>query len=254
MTTSSITRPLPDDPVLLLHAYLDGELDPINALELERRIAADPVLAAERERIETLRRLMRERYPRESPSPELRPRIETAIGIPSARQRPSWRALAASIVAAAVIASSLTWLLVGQRRTDATEVIVVAAHIRGLMAPQPTDVTSSESHTVKPWFNGRIPQAPRVIDLANAGFPLAGGRIDVIGRNPSPTLVYRRRQHVISLTAIPATGLADLVPSRDNIDGYNVVKWVENGVAYWAVSDLNAAELDEFAKLFRAAG
>ena len=119
------------------------------------------------------------------------------------------------------------------------------------MAPQATDVASSETHTVKPWFNGRIPQAVRVVDLADAGFPLAGGRIDVIDREPEPTLVYHRRRHVISLTATAAPGRADTAPRRDNIDGYNIVTWTRRGVEYWAVSDLNAAELGEFANRFR---
>ena len=118
------------------------------------------------------------------------------------------------------------------------------------MAPLPTDVTSSDRHTVKPWFNGRIPQSPRVNDLADAGFPLAGGRVDVIGREPVPTLVYRRRQHVISLTATKAVeALREF--NQTGADGYNIIKWVENGVTYWAVSDLNASELKEFATRIR---
>ena len=247
---SSINRPLPDDPMLLLHAYLDGELDPINALEMERRIAADPALARERDRVETLRQLMRERLPRETPSPALRARIEKAIGMRSVASRPSWRALAASVAIAAVVSSSSTWFVLDRHSPDATENAILAAHIRGLMAPLPTDVTSSDRHTVKPWFNGRIPQSPRVNDLADAGFPLAGGRVDVIGREPVPTLVYRRRQHVISLTATKAVeALREF--NQTGADGYNIIKWVENGVTYWAVSDLNASELKEFATRIR---
>jgi anti-sigma factor RsiW len=119
------------------------------------------------------------------------------------------------------------------------------------MAPQPIDVSSSDRHTVKPWFNGRVPQAPRVVDLTNEGFPLVGGRIDVIDRMPVPTLVYRHRQHLISLVAIPAA--AANMPERQTIAGYNVIEWSDNGVRYWAVSDLSAADLDSFAKTFREA-
>jgi len=162
------------------------------------------------------------------------------------------RALAASVVLAVLASSGATWI-VSQGGRDGTADTVVAGHVRSLMASQPTDVVSSDRHTVKPWFNGRIPQAPRVVDLANDGFPLVGGRIDVIDRVPVPTLVYRHRQHLISLYAVPA-GRPTIVPAAHRaIAGYNVLSWTDDGVAYWAVSDLAAADLDTFAKTFRAA-
>ena len=243
-------RSLPDDPIFI-HAYLDGELDSVDAIEMKKRIAADPSLAAECERIEALRQLMRDRMPREAPSPALRARIETSIGMKAAAQRPSWRALAASIAVTAVVASGSTWMVLDRYQPDATVNSVIAAHVRGLMAPQVTDVTSSDMHTVKPWFSGRIPQAPRVVDLANAGFPLAGGRIDVIGHSPSPTLVYHRRKHVIGVTAVSSPNSAEMAPRLENAEGYNLVQWIDGGVTYWAVSDLNAQELHEFVRLFR---
>jgi anti-sigma factor RsiW len=129
--------------------------------------------------------------------------------------------------------------------------MVVASHMRALMAPQPTDVSSSDRHAVKPWFNGRIPEAPRVVDLTADGFPMVGGRIDVIGRVPVSTLVYRHRQHLISLSAVPAGQNAIVAPRT--IAGYNILTWTENGIAYWAVSDLAASDLDKFAKAFRDA-
>jgi len=249
--SSLMTRSLPDDPILI-HAYLDGELDSVDALEMEKRIASDPALAAAFERIKALRQLMQELVPREAPSAELRTRIESAVAIQAAAHQPSWRALAASIAVTAVIASGSTWMVLERHQTDATASAITAAHVRGLMAPQATDVTSSETHTVKPWFSGRIPQAPRVVDLVKADFPLVGGRIDVIDRSPSPTLVYSRRKHLISVTAVPTSNRGDAAPARANVDGYNVVLWVDAGVTYWAVSDLNAQELEEFVKLFRA--
>jgi anti-sigma factor RsiW len=119
------------------------------------------------------------------------------------------------------------------------------------MAPQPIDVASSERHTVKPWFNGRIPQSPRVIDLAQDGFPLLGGRVDVVGRTPVPSLVYGRRQHLISLTAIPDASAA--IDRSQSARGYNMIAWTADGVTYWAVSDLNPSELQTFVRLFRDA-
>jgi anti-sigma factor RsiW len=238
---------------ILVHAYLDGELDPANALAIERRMTTEPALLAEYRRLEALQLLLRERFPYQGPSPELRARIEAAVGIKPARVRPSWRALAASIAIAAMVSSGATWIVRGAEFGDPVRDAVVAGHIRSLMASQPVDVVSSDRHTVKPWFNGRIPEAPRVVDLARENFPLIGGRIDIVGRKPVPTLVYRRHAHFISLTAVPVADPVDAVPARHPADGYGIVRWTENGVAYWAISDVGAEELDSFVRLFRSA-
>jgi len=245
-----------DNDRLLLNAYIDGELDPAHALEFERRLGESPALAAERARIEALRGAMRERLPRETASSELRRRV-TAL----ARPRPSvarwgsgwgsnWGSMAASIAVAFVAGSVATFVAVGPGAREPVPELLVASHMRGLMASQPIDVVSSDRHTVKPWFNGKLPQSPRVVDLASQGFPLVGGRIDVIGLTPAPTLVYRARQHVISLTALPAAQRAG--GTIRPVDGYNVVEWTDGELAYWAVSDLAAPELENFAKAFRA--
>jgi anti-sigma factor RsiW len=119
------------------------------------------------------------------------------------------------------------------------------------MAPQPADVASSDRQTVKPWFSGRIPLAPRVVDLAQDGFPLIGGRVDVVNRTPVPSLVYGRRQHLISLTAVPNVSIGSR--TSQTVQGYNMIAWTAEGMTYWAVSDLNLEELQMFARLFRAA-
>jgi anti-sigma factor RsiW len=239
-----------DEQLLLVHAYLDGELDPANALAVERLIAADPLLAAERERIEALKQLILEKLPREAAPPDLRARVEASIGLQQRAPSTSWRALAASIALTALLASGSTWLLLGERASD-TAGAIVDNHIRALMAPEATDVTSTDRHTVKPWFNGRIPQSPRVIDLASSGFPLIGGRVDVISRNPVPTLVFRRAKHVISLTEISADSSSNAAPAHSSIHGYNLVQWTADGVAYWAVSDVATPDLDQFVRLLR---
>jgi anti-sigma factor RsiW len=236
---------------LLLNAYIDGELDPAHALEFERRLTDNPALANERARIEALRDAMRERLPRQSASPELRRRI-AAMG----RSRPlvaSWRAgwasMAASVVVAFAAGSIATFVATGPSSREPIPELLVSSHVRALMASQTVDVASSDRHTVKPWFNGRLAQSPRVVDLTAQGFLLVGGRIDVIGLTPAPTLVYRVRQHVISLTALPASrrGAAASRP----IDGYNLVEWTDGPLVYWAVSDVAAPELENFAKAFR---
>jgi anti-sigma factor RsiW len=234
---------------LLVHAYADGELDPAHALELEAAMVADAALVAERACVQALRDLIRDRLSHERSPAKLLGRIESAVGLRRERSRPSWGMMAAAAVLAAVVASGSTWLTLRPQPPDATAEMVVASHLRALMAPQPTDVSSSDRHTVKPWFNGRVPQAPRVVDLTNVGFPLVGGRIDVIDRMAAPTLVYRHRQHLISLTAILAAG--SNMPQRQTIAGYNIIAWSDHGVRYWAVSDLGAVDLDSFAKAFR---
>jgi anti-sigma factor RsiW len=245
----------PTDPRLLVHAYVDGELDPAHALEMERQFASDPALAAERERVEALRRAIRERLPLEAAPADLARRIENSLNLrredPRTSSHPSWRALAASVVLAVFLASGATWFVLRPEPADTSADMIVASHVRALMAPQPFDVASSDRHTVKPWFNGRIADAPRVVDLAAQGFPLVGGRVDVIGRAPVATLVYRLRQHLISLTAVPGGRMIATTPRE--IAGYNILSWREDGTAYSAVSDVAAPDLETFAKAFRAA-
>jgi anti-sigma factor RsiW len=241
-----------ENKALLVHAYLDGELDPANALRIAQQMSTEPALAAEGERVKALRHLIHERLPREVAPRGLHARIEASIdGLRTPHAQPSWRALAASIALTAIVASSSTWIMVGSQPVNATADSLVSDHIRALMAPQPTDVVSSDRHTVKPWFNGRIPESPRVVDLANEDFPLVGGRIDVVGQTPVPTLVYRHRQHLISLTQMPAEIRFDLVRTPQMINGYNLVHWTENGVSYWAISDVALKDLEDFARLFR---
>ena len=249
----------PEDPTLLIHAYVDGELDPANALEVERRLAADPALAAERDRVAALRTALSRHFPRERAPASLRARVE-AIARPRKVERPSWRALAASVALAALVGSSATYVALGpsetaltKREASPTQVAVLDAHIRAMMAPQAFDVASSDQHTVKPWFNGRLAEAPRVLDLAKDDFPLAGGRVDVVDRAPAATLVYRHRKHLISLVEVPAHGQADATPVRHTRDGYNIVRWTDGGVTYWAVSDIGAGDLETFVQKFRTA-
>src|SRR5262249_32393050 len=160
---------------------------------------------------------------REAAPPGLARRIEAAVGLrPAAAparvsSRPSWRALAASVAVAAFLGSGATWLALSPGPPDAD--MVVANHVRALIATHPDDAGSPAGHPVKPACNGRIPEAPRVVDLAGADFPLVGGRIDVVGRTPVATLVYRHRQHLISLSEVPGRTIA--APERQ-IAGYNI--------------------------------
>jgi anti-sigma factor RsiW len=242
-----------EEQVLLVHAYSDGELDPANALAVGRQIAADPLLAAELDHVKALNQVIRDRVPRLTPPPHLQARIEAAVGLNRRPMPRTWQAMAASIVLAAALGSGSTWVVLRQSTDDHISQATVDAHVRGLMASRPTDIDSSDSHTVKPWFNGRIPQAPRVVDLSQAGFPLVGARIDVIGTAPVPTLVYGHRRHIISLSAVPDASNIGAASAQHVINGYNVVSWHENGISYRAISDLAAGELEQFAAFFTGA-
>jgi anti-sigma factor RsiW len=253
---------LKDDDELQLNAYCDGELDPASALAFERRLADDASLQARYTRLLSLRRAVRS-LPQADLPPGLRDRIQSALDAdrpaeaasprvlprPGLRQRSrSFQALAAAAVFGAVIASSvmLTLERYDQRQEIAGQ--VVAGHIRSLMAPQPFDVASSDRHTVKPWFTSRLPVSPQVPDLAAQGFVLLGGRVDVIGKDPVATIVYRHAAHTLSLTTLP---VGQSVSDR-TVAGYNVRSWSDADFTYIAVSDLPGADLATFERLFSA--
>jgi anti-sigma factor RsiW len=252
MTTSANTAPPAQDPALLVHAYLDGELDTPTALAVKQTIDADPALAAQLASFTALQNAVRARFPRERVPAHLRTRINSAVGLNRHWARPTWGALAASVLLAVGLSSGSTWLAFRAPQSDVLMEEAVDGHMRALLASKPTDVSSSERHTVKPWFNSRIPQSPRVVDLTAKDFPLLGARVDVIGANPVPTLVYGRRLHVISLTAVAAATGPKEPTLRRSINGFNVVSWRDGEMTNWAISDLNARELETFARLFQA--
>jgi anti-sigma factor RsiW len=255
-----MTASLKDDDELLMNAYCDGELDPASAVEFERRLAADQALNARYRRLLSLRSVVRS-LPRHELPAGLQDRIKSALDtdrpgraeqlgqVVRLRQRSwSFRALAAAAVFGAVISSSvmLTVERYGQREDVARE--IVAGHIRGLLAPQPFDVASSDRHTVKPWFTSRLPESPQVPDLAARGFVLVGGRVDVIGHDPVATIVYKHALHTISLTTLPA---GQSVPDQA-LSGYNVRSWSDAEFTYVAVSDLPSPDLATFERAFSA--
>jgi anti-sigma factor RsiW len=254
---------LQDNDELQLTAYCDGELDPVAAGEFERRMAADGRLRARYTRLMSLRNAMRALPQLDMPS-DLQARIQARLATEQAnterantasnvtvlrRRNWSFQALAASAVLGAVISGSVlkTMDRFGQSDTVASE--VVAGHIRGLLAPQPFDIASSDRHTVKPWFTSRLPESPQVPDLAAQGFALLGGRVDVIENRPVATIVYKHAAHTVSLTTLRP---GQTVPEQ-SIAGYNVRSWSDGNFTYVAVCDLPNADLAVFERAFAAA-
>jgi len=238
---------------LLLNAYLDGELDPIEAARFEQRLVADAALNARIETLRALRAVLRSDLAEDMPSPGFRRRITSRLNLAPRADRNSWLALAASFLIGAVLAGVTTFGALNYRAGDDVAAEIVSAHIRALMAPQPTDVASSDHHTVKPWFNGKLAFAPTVVDLGAQGFPLVGARIDVVRVAPVASLVYSHGKHLISLTEMPNTRGSPAPLTSHSEQGYHALSWSDGGVTYWAVSDAASDELESFATLFRAA-
>jgi anti-sigma factor RsiW len=146
-------------------------------------------------------------------------------------------------------------LVIGIIRTDNDQRVlgdVVAAHVRSLQGEHLTDVQTSDQHTVKPWFNGKLDLAPPVLDLTAQGFTLIGGRLDYIDEKTAASIVYRRRKHVINLFVTQASD-AEYQPAKLNtVQGYNVLHWRAHGLEFFAISDINEEELREFGKKFAA--
>ncbi|MCW6511801.1 anti-sigma factor family protein [Lichenifustis flavocetrariae] len=240
---------------LLLSAYQDGELSPGEALAMERRLAAEPELRQRAERLRTLSGEVRNALATPPASDALRASVVQQIGFRRAAPHRSWFEawqLMAAVLLVGFFGGGLigggTGIWLAALGSQPTEDAVVAGHLRGLIAPQPFDIASSNRHVVKPWFNGRTTVAPDVIDLTDKGYPLAGGRIDVVGGKAVPTLVYRHDQHVISVTVVPRIG--PMPKGEDQRDGYTVRHWSAGDLTYWLVSDLDATGLNTFERLF----
>jgi anti-sigma factor RsiW len=246
---------LRDNVEMQLTAYCDGELDPVAAAEFERRLAADESLRARYSRLMSLQEAVRSLPLAEVPS-DLKARVQARLdaerpnNVTVLRRRNwSFQALAASAVFGAVISGSVMKTIERAGQSDAIASEVVAGHIRGLLAPQPFDIASSDRHTVKPWFTSRLPESPQVPDLAARGFALLGGRVDVIDNNPVATIVYKHAAHTVSLTTLRA---GKTVPEQ-TIAGYNVRSWNDGNFTYVAVCDLPSVDLAAFESAFSAA-
>jgi anti-sigma factor RsiW len=163
--------------------------------------------------------------------------------------------MAAAAAVAAFVASGTTYLGLQQAGSSGDIASIIAGHQRALLASQPFDVASSDRHTVKPWFDSKLALSPQVVDLSSEGFPLAGGRVDVVDGKAVPAMVYKRREHVISVVAVARPGSKDTgaPPTRTTRDGYSVLAWPGADFEYSAVSDVADAELSDFVANWRKA-
>jgi anti-sigma factor RsiW len=246
-----------DEAEILLHALLDGELDAGHAHEVEAHLKSCPRCAAQLDAYRDLQQAMSATQLRFTAPTSLRRGIEAAL---PARRLPAHAASRRGVLKgfamgtlSTAMAASLVIAVIG---TDGDQRVlgdVMSAHVRSLQADHLTDVQTSDQHTVKPWFNGKLDISPPVVDLTAEGFRLIGGRLDYVDGRAVASVVYRRRTHVINLFVAQAAGLEDQKAKLATMQGFNIERWTARGLEFFAISDLNAEELREFVDKFETA-
>ena len=239
---------------LLIDCYADGELDAAGILELEKHLHDCSACALAFRNVQNLKKSLKQDSLFYSAPAELRQTLKAALRPPTEFNRPfrTWSWFTAATAGVAVICLALLLSLALTRPSPQQQLAqdIVSSHIRSLMANHEMDVASSDQHTVKPWFDGKLDFSPPVKDLAAQGFPLIGGRLDYVGNRAVAVLVFHRYKHVINLFIWP-TKESDSEPAvRTAINGYNLIHWSRGGMTFWAVSDLNERELMEFVRDF----
>src|SRR4051812_2790454 len=244
-----------------LGPYVDGELpsDEASRVEAHLRGCAD-CAAAHRQLVDTSSQLRAGLMRYEAPD-VLKARIRASLSesgldvgprrvpLPS-RARNGWTRAVAAAAVVAIVSSGLTFAAMRDRAaSNSVEQEVLASHIRSLMPGHLTDVASNDQHNVKPWFNGRVNLSPDVPRLDSIGYPLVGGRVDYIDGHNVAAVVYTRRQHVINVFWWPAADGDDGRQTVSSSHGYNLIRAQRNGEEVWLVSDLNPAELRDFARM-----
>ena len=242
----------------VLHGYLDGELDAARAADFEHHLLSCPECVAALETQEAMRASIQradlyERAPaalRGKLHAQLAPSASTPIAANTGFRQVSWRWLA--VAATLLLAAALAWkffpVLSGDSSRSAYAAAIVDAHLRSLQPGHLEDVVSTDQHTVKPWFDGKIDFAPPVRDFASDGFPLQGGRLDVVRGRTVAVLVYGRRKHVVNVFIWPTKGSDSRAQAGSQL-GYNWVDWRKDGMELCAVSDVNPSDLDTLRQL-----
>jgi anti-sigma factor RsiW len=244
--------------------YLDGELDLVRTIEMESHLMGCPTCAQELETLKALQAaLQRSALAYAAPS-ALREQIQTSLRastMTDVRERKfKWPSLniwqLAGAFALLALISITSWQLTARFRPPSVDqqiaAEVFASHVRSLEANHLMDVASTDQHTVKPWFDGKLDFSPPVEDLASDGFPLVGGRLDYLEGREVAALVYQRRKHLINVFAWPGSGETNSTPPIQPRQGYNIMRWSRDGFQFWAVSDVAASDLAEFVHLLQA--
>jgi anti-sigma factor RsiW len=240
---------------ILLHALLDGELDAGNAHQVETHVERCPRCAPQLRAYRELQQAMPVAQLRFTAPASLRRRIEKTL--PAAPQRASSRrsVLKGFVMGTALSTAMAATLVVAVFRTDQDQRVlgdIVSAHVRSLQADHLTDVRTSDQHTVKPWFNGKVNIAPPVVDLTAKGFMLLGGRLDYIDGQVVASIVYRRRTHVINVFVAQGAASEAREAKLQTMQGFNIQRWNARGLEFFAISDINVEELREFVEKFEA--
>lgn len=232
-----------------LDAYLDRELDAEASAAVREHVSTCVACRRQLAQRETLAKLVRG-APYYAAPDRLRAQVlALSTRSTSVRRVLTWAAAAVLVLS---VGAGMTLWRPASSRGDAIADEVVNSHVRSLMANHLFDVQSTDLHTVKPWFLGKLDYSPPVVDLASNGFPLVGGRLDYVDGRPVAALVYQRQKHTINVFVLPQG--SDL-SSRDvvsTVRGFNLRHWIHNGMSFWAVSDLNSAELGQFASALQA--
>jgi len=240
----------------MIHAYVDDQLDLVKTLDMEKHLRDCSQCAAVHRNIVALRSSIRDGSLYFRAPPSLERRIRSSVLKNSPAKRTPWSRTWLAAAAALAIATS-AWLAMRERGDSAQGLLaseVTSAHIRSLMAEHLWDVKSTDQHTVKPWFDGKLDFAPDVRDFKNDAFALEGGRLDYVAGRPVAALIYRHEKHFINLFIWPANGQSDQSEVATSHQGYALLHWVRSGMNYWAVSDTSGQTLRSFAKMMRDGG
>jgi mycothiol system anti-sigma-R factor len=241
----------------LLHGYLDNELDAMHVAEIQAHLGACASCGEQHAQELQLRSLLQARAQHHAAPAHLRSKI--LAGVRSAERGSrlrgwfpmGWFQFGGSLALTVLLTSAITYYSVQSSSTERLVDEVVAAHARSLITNRLTDVASSDQHTVKPWFNGKVDFSPPVKDLAAQGFPLVGGRLDYVDGRPIAALLYRHRQHWISVFMWPEQSGKDSAPRSFSKRGYDITQWSAEGLRFYVVSDLARPELGQLVTLLR---